>query len=68
MLMDIALYNNSSLPPYFVGIIFGFVERPVVDAVEVIPFVDLIPWMRRASLSYTPTADEPFVSFQVRPD
>ena len=63
--MDVALHNDSSLLPIFGVIFFGFVERPVV---EVIPCVELIPWMRRASLSCTPTEDVNFVSFQVGPD
>ena len=66
MLMDIALYNDSSLLPiFFFEILFGFVEQPVV-AVET--FAELVLWMRRASLPYTPTADVPFVSFQVGTD
>ena len=66
MLMDIALYNDSSLLPiFFFGILFGFVERPVV---EVLPFAELVLWMRRASLPCTPTDDVTFVSFQVGPD
>ena len=65
MLMDGALHNNSSLLPIFVGIIFGFVERPLI---EVGTFAELVPWMRRASLPCTPTADVPFGSFQVGPD
>ena len=66
MLMDIALYNDSSLLPiFFFGILFGFFDRPVV---EVSPFVPPVLWMRRASLPCTPTADVTFVSFQVGPD
>ena len=55
MLMDIALHNDSLLLPiFFFGILFGFVEQPVI---EVGPCVELIPWVARASLSCTPTAD-----------
>ena len=66
MLMDATLHNDSSLLPIcFVVILLGFVEEPVI---EFILFVDLIAWMRRASLPCTPTADETFVSIQVGAD
>ena len=64
--MDSALHNNSSdLPIFFVVIIFRFVEQPVI---EVGTFAELVLWMRRASLSCTPTDDVTFVSFQVGED
>ena len=65
MIMNRTLDNNSTLLPTLFVILTGFVERPVV---AVKPFVDLIAWMRRASLPYTPTADVLFVTFQAGPD
>ena len=63
MLMDVAPHNDSSFLPIFPIVING--KYPVVGVRH---FVELIAWMRRASLPCAPTADITFGSFQVGTD